>query len=95
MEYELSDDEAIKEYINYLVEEGGLVLNGITDDGEPIYTHNMEVLEVIAPEYAAMHLREIEDTLIGLYEKGLVDIEITDTNEVVYKINPSVDLGQE
>lgn len=89
-EEELSEDEAITEYINYLVDEGGLILEGITDEGEPIYRHNMEVLEVIAPEYAATHMRELEDALLSLYEQGLVELEITDSGEVLYKATQGI-----
>jgi hypothetical protein len=93
----MTDDDAMKEYIDYLIEEGGITLEGITDDGEPIYRHNMEILEVIAPEYAKIHMREIEDALLSLYEKGLVEIEITDAGEVYYKavegIKPILDYG--
>lgn len=86
MEENISDEDAISEYVQYLIDEGGLILESVTEEGEPIYRHNMEVLERIAPEYAAMHLREIEDTLLELYSKNLVDIEITDDGEVVYKL---------
>jgi hypothetical protein len=89
-EYEFTEEQAIHEYIAYLVEEGGLILEGITDEGEPIYRHNMEVLKEIAPEYAANHMRELEDALLDLYEKGLVEIEISDEGEVLYKAKPGV-----
>jgi hypothetical protein len=82
----------IDQYIQYLVDEGGLVLTSIDEDGQPVYRHNMEVLEVIAPEYAAMHLREIEDAIISLYEKGLVKMDITDEGEPVYSLADNVDL---
>lgn len=83
-EEELTDEQAINAYIEYLVEEGGLILEGISEDGEAIYRHNMDVLREIAPEYASNHMRELEDALLSLYEKGLVEIEITDSGEVVY-----------
>jgi len=89
-DYEFTEEDAIHEYIAYLVEEGGLVLEGITDEGEPIYRHNMEVLREIAPEYAANHMRELEDALLDLYEKGLVEIEISDEGEVLYKAKHGV-----
>jgi hypothetical protein len=82
---ELTDDEAIELYVQWLVEEGALVLDGVSEDGEPIYLHNIEKLEELAPEYLALYLKEVEDALISLYAKGYVDIEISDKGEVLYK----------
>jgi hypothetical protein len=78
--------DEVEEYIAYLVDEGGLIFQGMDENGEAIYHHNMDILEQIAPEYAAEHRRDIEDTLISLYQKGLVDIVIGDDGEAKYKL---------
>jgi hypothetical protein len=74
------------EYISYLVENGGLIFNGMGEDGEAIYRHDMDILEQIAPEYAAEYRRDIEDALISLYQKGLVEIGFNEKGEAVYKL---------
>lgn len=88
MEDGLSDEEAINAYIEYMVDEGVILLDGITDDGEAIYKVDMDKAELLAPEFAAAHLLETEDTVIDLYEKGLVDMTISDKGEVFYKAVP-------
>lgn len=80
------DDEAV-EFIQYLVEEGGLILDGMDENGEPTYKHDLEVLSRIAPEYVEILFKDIEDSLISLYEKGMVSLEITDSGEVVWFAN--------
>jgi predicted DNA-binding transcriptional regulator len=79
------EDDSIALYIEYLIDNKGLLLDGITDDGEAIYLYDMDVLEKIAPEFAADHLKTISDSIISLYEKGLVEMEITDEGDVLYR----------
>lgn len=81
----MTDD--IDDFIQYLIEEGALVLDGISDDGEAIYLPNIELLQELAPEFLAAHYKDIEDTLIDLYEKDLVNIEVGDDGEIYYGIN--------
>jgi hypothetical protein len=71
-------------FIDYLIEEGGLVLDGISEDGETIYLYNMEVLERLAPEFAKAHMESIADDVIDLYRRGHVTMEISDEGEVYY-----------
>lgn len=78
--------DEVDEYIAYLVDEGGLIFEGMDENGEALYRHDVSILEQIAPEYLQEHLADIEDTLIELYKKGLVEIIIDDDGTVKYQI---------
>jgi len=88
---DFDENDSIALYIEYLIENKGLLLDGITEDGEAVYLYNMDVLERIAPEFAADHLKTISDSVISLYEKGLVEMEITDEGDVLYRAVDSAD----
>lgn len=79
-------DDQISDYMEYLVEVGVLIPDGMDEYGEQSFRINIDLAEIYAPEFAKSHLRETEDAIIDLYEKGLVDMTISDDGEVLYSI---------
>ena len=73
MEYDPFNEEH-KEIMEYLVSEGAAILEGLDEDGEPIYTFDMEILEEVMPELHAAMQQDMDQVLIDLYEKGLIDV---------------------
>lgn len=73
MEYDSSDQEHI-ELMEYLVEEGAAFFDGVDEDGEPIYKFDMDVLEEIMPELYQALQDDMDQVLINLYQKGLIEI---------------------
>lgn len=90
--YDMQDDEAVNNYIDELIVNGVLVLQSVDEYGEPIFSVDVEKAAVHAPEYLEAHYASVEDTLIGLYEKDMVTMDITDSGEVVWS---TTDLGKQ
>jgi len=90
--YEMSDDEAVDNYIDDLIVKGVLVLTTVDEHGEPIFSVDLEKAAIHAPEYLEAHYASVEDALISLYEQNLVTMDITDAGEVVWS---TTDLGSQ
>jgi len=73
MEYDPSDEEH-REIMEYLISEGAATLEGIDDDGEAIYQFDMEILEEVMPELHAVMQQDMDQILVDLYEKGLIEV---------------------
>ena len=86
MTYEMPDEEAIDNYIDELIVKGVLVLRSVDEYGEPIFGVDIEKAKEHAPEYLEAYYRDLEDTMIGLFEKGLVDMDIRDEGEIEWSL---------
>ena len=73
MEYNPSDEE-LMQIMEYLVAEGAAFLEGIDEDGEAIYMFDMDVLEEVMPELHAVMQEDMDQVLVDLFQKGLIDI---------------------
>ena len=73
MESNLSPEDH-EELMQYLVSEGAAILDGISEDGEPIYKFDMDVLEEVMPELHQALVDQMDQTLVDLYQKGLVQV---------------------
>jgi hypothetical protein len=73
MEYDPSNEEH-RETMQHLIEEGAAILDGIDEDGEPVYKFDMNVLEEIMPELHQAMIDDMDKVLIDLYQKGLIEI---------------------
>ena len=60
--------------MDYLVAEGAASLDGIADDGEPVYKFDMEILEEVMPELHQAMLDDMDQVLLDLYQKGLIEV---------------------
>ena len=73
MEYD-SSDESHQEIMEYLVSEGAAIIDGIDDNGEAIYKFDMEMLEEIMPELHQVLVQDMDNILIDLYQKDLIEV---------------------
>lgn len=73
MEYNPSNEEH-QELMEYLLAEGAASLDGIDEEGEPVYKFDMEVLEEVMPELHQAMIDDMDQVLIDLYQKGLVEV---------------------
>jgi len=73
LEYNPSDEEH-REIMEYLLSEGAAILEGIDEDGEPVYRFDMEILEEVMPELYQVMQDDMDQVLIDLYQKGLIDV---------------------
>jgi len=70
----MSEDEQVEQFIGELVEAGALEVDGMYHD-ELTYRVNLDVMEKVFPEFFKIHMEEVDETILSLYEKGLVDVE--------------------
>ena len=73
MEYDPSDEKH-QEIMEYLISEGAAIFDGIDENGEAVYQFDMDVLEEVMPELHAVMQEDIDQELINLYQKGLIEV---------------------
>lgn len=73
MDYD-SSDENHQEIMEYLVSEGAAIIDGIDENGEAIYRFDMEILEEIMPELHQVLLEDMDNILLDLYQKDLLEV---------------------
>ena len=86
MEYDPSNEEH-KEIMEYLLSEGAAILEGIDEDGEPVYMFDMEILEEVMPELHAVMQEDMDQVLVDLYQKGLIDVSYDENLNAIMAIS--------
>ena len=84
----MEDQPTEEEFIGYLEDAGALEWVGMDKDGERILKPNMEVLAEVYPEMYYDLLEDLNETLMGLYDKGLVEIDYDEELEAKFKLSP-------
>lgn len=87
MEYDSSNEEH-REIMEHLVEEGAAILDGIDEDGEPIYKFDMDILEEIMPELHQAMMDDMDKVLIDLYQKGLIEVTYDENLNAQMSVSP-------
>jgi len=87
MEYDPSNEEH-REVMERLVEEGAAILDGIDEDGEPIYKFDMNLLEEVMPELHQAMMDDMDKVLIDLYQKGLIEISYDEDLNAQMSVSP-------
>lgn len=75
-----ASEDDINNIFNYLVEQGALVLKGLNQLGDPVYTVTEKCADIF-PEFYKTHKESLSNTAQGLWMKGLIDIIITEDDE--------------
>ena len=73
LEYDPSDEEHLQ-IMEYLVSEGAAILEGLDEDGEPVYKFDMDILEEVMPDLYQVMIDDLDQELIELYKNGLIEI---------------------
>ena len=79
----MDEDEKLAHYL----EIGAIEVVGIEDDGEFIFKVN-ESAKDLAPELWEAHEDYINDTLLELYEKGLISVSYDESLEAMIEVTP-------
>ena len=74
--------------IQYLAEEGAVNIQGVDKDGELIYSFNLEILQKVHPPLYEVIVKDIDDSLLDLYKKGLIEVEYNENLEAGFKLSP-------
>ena len=86
MEYNPSDEEH-QEIMEYLISEGAAILDGIDENGEPIYKFDMDVLEEVMPELHAVMQEDMDQFLVDLYQQGLIEVSYDENLNALMSIS--------
>lgn len=86
-EYSEEESEYINDKMSYYLEIGAIELEGVDEDGEIIY-QVMEKAKEIAPELWAAHEDYVNESVLDLYQRGLIEIEYDENLEATFRISP-------
>jgi len=73
--------------MEYLISEGAAILDGIDENGEPIYKFDMDVLEEVMPELHAVMQEDMDQVLVDLYQKGLIEVSYDENLNALMSIS--------
>ena len=75
------DDEEALQQIQYYIEIGAIKLAGYNEDGEAVFELNEAVTKELAPELWEAHMEYVDESLINLFESGLMEVEYDENLE--------------
>jgi hypothetical protein len=73
--------------LQYYLEIGAITLEGVDENGEMIFAIHEKAKDV-APELWEAHIQHIDESLIKLYEKGLMEVEYDENLEATLHLSP-------
>jgi LEA14-like dessication related protein len=71
----MNDEDYYNEKINYYIEIGAIRVVGVDPNGEYIFELNEDITKALAPELWESHMEYVDESLIELYQEGLIDVE--------------------
>jgi hypothetical protein len=83
----MDEDREDEMQLEYYLEIGAISLVGMDEKGEIIYSIEEKAKE-IAPELWEAHMKYVDESLVELYEKGLVQVEYDENLEAMLHISP-------
>jgi hypothetical protein len=83
----MDEDREDEMQLEYYLEIGAITLVGMDEKGEIIYSIEEKAKE-IAPELWEAHMKYVDESLMELYEKGLVQVEYDENLEAMLHISP-------
>jgi hypothetical protein len=83
----MEEDGDVNMEMAYYLEIGAITLEGMDENGEMIFAIHEKAKE-IAPELWEAHIRYVDESLMQLYEKGLLQVEYDENLEAMLHISP-------
>ena len=77
------DDDKI---IGYLEDQGAIIWDGQSDDGEAVFRFDLEKLKEVMPDLHAEIMADIDKDLMELYQMGMVEVEYDENLNAMFKI---------
>jgi hypothetical protein len=76
----------------YLMDVGAITIDGISKDGELLFKIDQELMKEYCPELLEVFNEDLEESLIDLFNKGLVDIQYNENLEAIFSVsNEAID----
>lgn len=73
--------------LQHYMDIGAVTLEGVDENGEMIFAIH-EVAKEIAPQLWDAHLKHIDESLLKLYEEGLMEVEYDENLEASFHLSP-------
>jgi len=83
----MDDDREEEMQMEHYLEIGAISLAGMDENGEIIYAIEDKAKE-LAPELWEAHIRYVDESLMKLYKKGLMEVEYDENLEATLHISP-------
>lgn len=80
-------DEQFEMDLAYYMEIGAVNLVGLNDDGEAVYEITEQAQE-LAPELWQAHIDYVDQTMMELFEAGLLNVEYDENLEATIHLTP-------
>lgn len=84
-EFNLSEED-FEHLMAYYIEVGAVIVQGIDPDGNFVYKIT-DIAKEVAPELWAMHHEMVDDALLELFEKDLIEVEYDEELNANLKIS--------
>lgn len=82
--------EGNQELIDTLILEGALVISGVDNNGEIVYQFT-DKLKELAPELYDSFMAMIQQSVMDLWEKGFLNMDVTQENPLVSPTEKALD----
>jgi len=73
--------------LEHYLEIGAITLEGMDENGEMIFAIS-EIAKEVAPELWEAHVNYVDESLVKLYEKGLMQVEYDENLEATLHLSP-------
>lgn len=83
----MDEDRDANMEMSYYLEIGAISLEGMDENGEMIFAIHEKAKDV-APELWEAHIKYVDESLLKLYEKGLMEVEYDENLEATLHLSP-------
>lgn len=73
--------------LSHYIEIGAVTIEGMDEDGEIIFGINEKAKE-LAPELWQAHIKYVDESLLQLYQSGLLEVEYDENLEATFHLSP-------
>lgn len=87
-EFDDQDVLASEQVIGYLINTGAAIWDGVDEYGERVFKFNMELLQEVMPDLYDQIMEDVDQTMLELYKRNLVEVEYDENLEAHFKISP-------
>jgi len=82
----MNEEDRIDSLIDDLVAMGALIKNPEPVNGEFVFNVNTKRMEEVFPSFNNLFMQEVEDSMLSLFEQGLVTIEYDENLKAMYSL---------
>ena len=84
----MNDEDYYNERLDYYIEIGAIRIAGVDSNGDYIFELNEDTTKVLAPELWESHMKYVDESLVRLYEEGLIEVEYDENLDATILLSP-------